>query len=98
MKWWRRRPGCAPGRWLADKMLDEALNVFGTLQAAAYLDDPRLDGDLRERFRVTALDVLDESGAEGVVTLRRPSLDDVFLTLTSPEARSADRNPVKENA
>jgi ABC-2 type transport system ATP-binding protein len=34
-----------------------------------------------------ALDVLDEAGAEGVVTLRRPSLDDVFLTLTSPEAR-----------
>ncbi|WP_345800194.1 ATP-binding cassette domain-containing protein [Microbacterium sp. AZCO] len=30
-----------------------------------------------------ALDVLDESGAEGVVTLRRPSLDDVFLSLTS---------------
>jgi ABC-2 type transport system ATP-binding protein len=34
-----------------------------------------------------ALDVLDESGAEGVVTLRRPSLDDVFLTLTSPGTR-----------
>lgn len=29
-----------------------------------------------------ALDILDESGAEGVVTLRRPSLDDVFLSLT----------------
>jgi ABC-2 type transport system ATP-binding protein len=27
--------------------------------------------------------VLDESGAEGVVTLRRPSLDDVFLALTA---------------
>ncbi len=34
-----------------------------------------------------ALDVLDESGAQGVVTLRRPSLDDVFLTLTSPGTR-----------
>ncbi len=34
-----------------------------------------------------ALDVLDESGAECVVTLRRPSLDDVFLTLTSPGTR-----------
>ena len=33
-----------------------------------------------------ALDVLDESGAKGVVTLRRPSLDDVFLALTSPDA------------
>ena len=30
-----------------------------------------------------ALDVLDESGAEGTVTLRSPSLDDVFLALTS---------------
>ncbi|GAA1916273.1 daunorubicin resistance protein DrrA family ABC transporter ATP-binding protein [Microbacterium aoyamense] len=35
-----------------------------------------------------ALDVLDESGAEGVVTLRRPSLDDVFLSLTSAPAAS----------
>ncbi|MET0782410.1 MAG: ATP-binding cassette domain-containing protein [Microbacterium sp.] len=33
-----------------------------------------------------ALDVLDESGAEGTVTLRRPSLDDVFLSLTEPPA------------
>lgn len=32
-----------------------------------------------------ALDVLDESGATGVVTLRRPSLDDVFLALTSAD-------------
>jgi ABC-2 type transport system ATP-binding protein len=31
-----------------------------------------------------ALDVLDESGAEGTVALRRPSLDDVFLSLTAP--------------
>ncbi|WP_109211401.1 MULTISPECIES: ATP-binding cassette domain-containing protein [Microbacterium] len=34
-----------------------------------------------------ALDVLDEAGAEGVVTLRRPSLDDVFLALTSPDGQ-----------
>jgi ABC-2 type transport system ATP-binding protein len=34
-----------------------------------------------------ALDVLDESGAEGVVSLRRPSLDDVFLALTTPGSR-----------
>ena len=45
-----------------------------------------------------ALDVLDESGAEGVVTLRRPSLDDVFLALTSPAAHRADSAPVKEIA
>ena len=36
-----------------------------------------------------ALDVLDASGAEGVVTLRRPSLDDVFLALTAPDTRPA---------
>ncbi|MGN8553953.1 UNVERIFIED_CONTAM: ATP-binding cassette domain-containing protein [Microbacterium sp. SLM126] len=34
-----------------------------------------------------ALDVLDESGAEGVVSLRRPSLDDVFLALTTSDSR-----------
>ena len=58
-----------------------------------------------------ALDVLDESGAEGVVTLRRPTLDDVFLALTgdsadpapgaSPVAGTADTTastPVKEHA
>jgi ABC-2 type transport system ATP-binding protein len=38
-----------------------------------------------------ALDVLDESGAEGTVTLRRPSLDDVFLALTGGNAAS-DKN------
>jgi ABC-2 type transport system ATP-binding protein len=47
-----------------------------------------------------ALDVLDESGAEGIVTLRRPSLDDVFLALTggdvSPAAAPAPARPVKE--
>jgi ABC-2 type transport system ATP-binding protein len=32
-----------------------------------------------------ALDALDESGATGIVTLRRPSLDDVFLALTTPD-------------
>jgi ABC-2 type transport system ATP-binding protein len=29
-----------------------------------------------------AIDELDASGAVGVVSLRRPTLDDVFLTLT----------------
>ncbi|KRA24381.1 ABC transporter ATP-binding protein [Microbacterium sp. Root61] len=36
-----------------------------------------------------ALDVLDESSAEGTVTLRRPSLDDVFLSLTDRSASPA---------
>jgi ABC-2 type transport system ATP-binding protein len=45
-----------------------------------------------------ALDVLDESGAEGVVTLRRPSLDDVFLTLTSARGREAEAPALEETA
>ncbi|KQZ85032.1 ABC transporter ATP-binding protein [Microbacterium sp. Root166] len=45
------------------------------------------DGTVSDLRR--ALDVLDESGAEGMVSLRRPSLDDVFLALTSPATRSA---------
>ena len=45
-----------------------------------------------------ALDVLDRSGATGVVTLRRPSLDDVFLDLTSPDARRSAASSTKEIA
>ena len=45
------------------------------------------DGTVSDLRR--ALDVLDEAGAEGVVSLRRPSLDDVFLALTTPEAGRA---------
>ncbi len=36
-----------------------------------------------------ALDALDADAAEGVVSLRRPSLDDVFLALTTPRDRRA---------
>lgn len=41
-----------------------------------------------------ALDRLDEDGQDGVVTLRRPTLDDVFLAVTSP----TDRRPAPEGA
>jgi ABC-2 type transport system ATP-binding protein len=41
-----------------------------------------------------ALDVLDESGAEGTVALRSPSLDDVFLSVTSP--RTPDAKTLQE--
>jgi ABC-2 type transport system ATP-binding protein len=51
------------------------------------------DGTIADLRR--ALDLLDEEGADGLVTLRRPTLDDVFLAVTSPT--SAPR-PVKENA
>jgi ABC-2 type transport system ATP-binding protein len=40
-----------------------------------------------------ALDLLDGQGLDGVVTLRRPTLDDVFLSLTSSDSRA-----LKENA
>lgn len=51
-----------------------------------------------------ALDLLDEQGADGTVTLRRPTLDDVFLSVTGTGAGSgsatttADRTLTKENA
>ncbi|MDF2560432.1 MAG: hypothetical protein K0R99_1878 [Microbacterium sp.] len=49
------------------------------------------DGTVADLRR--ALDRLDEEGADGVVTLRRPTLDDVFLAVTSSASA-----PVKENA
>jgi len=38
-----------------------------------------------------ALDILDEAGSEGAVSLRRPSLDDVFLSVTGGSAPSRDQ-------
>jgi ABC-2 type transport system ATP-binding protein len=43
-----------------------------------------------------ALDTLDESGADGTITLRRPSLDDVFLSLTARSAAPADVPTLQE--
>ncbi|MFY9714521.1 MAG: ATP-binding cassette domain-containing protein [Microbacterium sp.] len=47
-----------------------------------------------------ALDLLDEQGADGVVTLRRPTLDDVFLAVTArtQNATTATTATVKESA
>lgn len=45
-----------------------------------------------------ALDALDESGTAGVVSLRRPSLDDVFLALTEPGRNPASPTAHKEIA
>ncbi|SFS15289.1 ABC-2 type transport system ATP-binding protein [Microbacterium sp. cf046] len=52
--------------------------------SGALLHEVPTDGTVSGLRR--ALDVLDESGAEGTVALRRPSLDDVFLSLTTPGA------------
>ncbi|MFK3676590.1 ATP-binding cassette domain-containing protein [Microbacterium sp. NPDC090218] len=51
------------------------------------------DGTVADLRR--ALDLLDEEGEDGVVTLRRPTLDDVFLAVTSP---TSDTRTVKELA
>lgn len=44
------------------------------------------DGSVADLRR--ALDLLDEQGEDGVISLRRPTLDDVFLAVTSPTAPS----------
>lgn len=51
------------------------------------------DGTIADLRR--ALDLLDAEGAKGTVSLRRPSLDDVFLAVTSPDRSPL---PVKEHA
>ncbi|MGH3689882.1 MAG: ATP-binding cassette domain-containing protein [Microbacterium sp.] len=51
------------------------------------------DGTVTDLRR--ALDLLDEAGEDGVVTLRRPTLDDVFLAVTAP---TGSTRPVKELA
>jgi ABC-2 type transport system ATP-binding protein len=51
------------------------------------------DGTVTDLRR--ALDLLDEAGEDGVVTLRRPTLDDVFLAVTAP---ADSTRPVKELA
>ncbi len=43
-----------------------------------------------------ALDALDESGSEGAVSLRQPTLDDVFLSLTSGGTSAARPERIKE--
>lgn len=42
----------------------------------------------------SALDSLDEAGAEGIVTVRRPSLDDVFLVLTAAGGATSERKEI----
>ncbi|MEW1960888.1 ATP-binding cassette domain-containing protein [Microbacterium sp. NPDC077644] len=45
-----------------------------------------------------ALDDLDQQGAEGIVTLRRPTLDDVFLAVTTGTVGARTAAPLKEIA
>ncbi len=75
------------GRIVAEGTPDELKSRLGgeTVElrdhAGEVLREVATDGTLSGLRR--ALDVLDESGADGTVTLRRPSLDDVFLSLTA---------------
>ena len=54
------------------------------------------DGTVADLRR--ALDLLDEQGADGIVSLRRPTLDDVFLALTSTHPSRSGTRLAKENA
>jgi ABC-2 type transport system ATP-binding protein len=86
------------GRIVATGTPDELKGRLGgeTVELRAHsgdlLQEVPTDGTVSGLRR--ALDVLDESGAEGTVSLRRPSLDDVFLSLTTrsapPGAQAAD--------
>ncbi|MFD5213552.1 ATP-binding cassette domain-containing protein [Microbacterium sp. NPDC058345] len=57
-------------------------------QRGALLQRIPTDGTVSGLRR--ALDQLDERGAEGTVTLHRPTLDDVFLALTASDRRHTD--------
>lgn len=57
------------------------------------------DGTVSDLRR--ALDLLDEQGEDGVITLRRPTLDDVFLAVTGTGTgtdKKIDSTLMKENA
>jgi hypothetical protein len=59
MSWWRNRSETREHeRWLAGRLLEEALYVFGAMLKAA--DEPGLADGLRDLLRRTALDVLDD--------------------------------------
>lgn len=45
-----------------------------------------------------AIDLIDASGIDGIMSIRRPSLDDVFLSLTGDAARSSDARPATREA
>jgi len=62
----------------------------------ALLQEIATDGSVAGLRR--ALDDLDQQGAEGIVTLRRPTLDDVFLAVTTGTVRAGTAAPLKEIA
>ena len=81
MNRWRRR-GEKPqlDALLASRLLDEALRVFGMLEACTVVD-PAVDDEFRELLCIVALDLLDD-----VACL-------AYLAATAPSSPSWPRDP-----
>ena len=82
-----------------------AVGTAAELKARVGVDTLELHDDHGELLRAVptdgtvggvrrALDGLDAAGADGIVSLRRPTLDDVFLALTDRDARSVARKEI----
>ncbi|WP_347345388.1 ATP-binding cassette domain-containing protein [Microbacterium sp.] len=82
-----------------------AVGTAAELKAHVGVDTLELHDDHGELLRAVptdgtvggvrrALDGLDAAGADGIVSLRRPTLDDVFLALTDRDARSVARKEI----
>ena len=82
-----------------------AVGTAAELKARVGVDTLELHDDHGELLRAVptdgtvggvrrALDGLGAAGADGIVSLRRPTLDDVFLALTDRDARSVARKEI----
>ncbi len=82
-----------------------AVGTAAELKARVGVDTLELHDDHGELLRAVptdgtvggvrrALDGLDAAGADGIVSLRRPTLDDVFLALTDRDTRSVARKEI----
>ncbi len=82
-----------------------AVGTAAELKAHVGVDTLELHDDHGELLRAVptdgtvggvrrALDGLDAAGADGIVSVRRPTLDDVFLALTDRDARSVARKEI----
>jgi hypothetical protein len=79
-RWKRRRDRPQLDSWLASRLLDEALRVFGLLEACLVVD-PDVDEEFQELLGITARDLLDD-----VACL-------AHLAATAPVMRSWPRDP-----
>ena len=79
-RWKRKRENPQLDARLANRLLDDALRVFGMLEACTVVD-PAVDDDFRELIGITARDLLDD-----VACL-------AHLAATGPAAPSWPRDP-----